>query len=274
MAIKSSSTFSCAILLLPFVGCIAHAQEFPFRLISGNRVVITGTVAGGQQLSMLVDTGADCTVIDTRVAQRLRLHYLAQTVKYSALGKAAKARLALVEDLQAGPISTSLACVVGNIPTAGVDMILGLNVLGKYNFEIDYERHKIVFGPSDMPSSPVSFEPGSTLIVVQAQVRGKRIRALVDTGAAEHCVFDESQILQPMDYGGLVAVTSHMGGRSHSAEVALSSFLIGSTEWKDLDAMAMGNGKPLLWDAVLSVGKLGLKRIYFDFKNHSLSWTR
>jgi hypothetical protein len=32
----------------------------------------------------------------------------------------------------------------------------------------------------------------------------------------------------------------------------------------------MSNGKPLLWDAVLSIGKLGLKRIYFDFQHRSL----
>jgi predicted aspartyl protease len=222
----------------------------------------------------LVDTGADCTVIDTRAARRLQLHYLAQTVKYSAVGKTAKARLALVEDLQAGPIATSLACIVGKIPTEGVDIILGLNVLSKHNFEINYERHKIVFDPSDRPSSHVSLEPGGTLIVVKAQVRGKLIRALVDTGAAAHCVFEESQIIRPLDYGGLVAVTPHMGGSSHSSEVALSSLMIGSTEWKDLDAMAMSNGKPLSWDAVLSVGKLGVKRIYFDFKHRSLSWTR
>jgi predicted aspartyl protease len=223
---------------------------------------------------MLIDTGADCTVIDTRAVERMQLRTLPRTVKYSALGKTDKAHLAVVENLQAGPISTSLACIVGKIPTNGVDMILGLNVLSKHNFEIDYERQKIVFDPSDMPSSPVSFEPDTTLIVVKAQVRGKMIRTLVDTGAAAHCVFEESQIIRPMDYGGLVTITPHMGGSSHSSEVVLSSFLIGSTEWKDFDAMAMSNGKPLSWDAVLSVGKLGLKRIYFDFKHRSLSWIR
>jgi len=274
MATKPISSFSFALSMLLTVASIAHSQEISFRLISGNRVVITGTVAGGQELSMLVDTGADCTVIDTRAAKRLRLPYLAQTVKYSALGKTGKARLALVEDLQAGPISTSLACIVGKIPTDGVDIILGLNVLSKHNFEIDYEGHRIVFDPSDPPPSPVSFESDTTLIVVKAQVRGKMIRALVDTGAAAHCVFDESQIIRPLDYGGLVTVTPHMGGSSHSSEVALSSLMIGSTEWKDFDAMAMSNGKPLSWDAVLSVGRLGVKRIYFDFRRRSLSWTR
>jgi predicted aspartyl protease len=274
MAIKSISSFSFAFTMLVTAGSVAYGQEMPFRLISGNRVVITGTVAGGHKLSMLVDTGADCTVVDTRAAQRMQLRTLPRTVKYSALGKTEKARLALVEDLRAGPIATSLACIVGKIPTDGVDMILGLNVLSKHNFAIDYEHRKIVFDPTDAPAATVPFEPDSTLIVVKAQVRGKSIRALVDTGVAAHCVFEESQIVGPLDYGGLVTITPHMGGSSHSAEINLSSFTIGSTEWKELNALAMRNAKPLSWDAVLSVGKLGLKRIYFDFKHRSLSWTR
>jgi predicted aspartyl protease len=274
MAIQSSSRFSCAFLLLLIVASAGYGQELPFRMISGNRVVISGTVGGNCEISILVDTGADCTVIDTRAAQKMQLRTLPHTVTYSAFGKTEKAHLALVEDLRAGPIATSLACVVGKIPTSGVDMILGLNVLNKYNFEIDYEGHRIVFDPSDTPSAPVSFEPGSTLIVVKALVRGRMIRALVDTGAAAHCVFEESEILRPLDYSGLVTITPHMGGSSRSAEVALSSFIIGSTEWKGLSAMAMSHAKPLSWDAVLSVGNLGLKQIYFDFKHRSLSWIR
>jgi hypothetical protein len=147
MAIKPISSFSCAFSMLLTVGPIAYGQEIPFRLISGNRVVISGTVAGGYELSMLVDTAADCTVIDTRAAQRMQLRTLPRTVSYSALGKTEKAHLAVVENLQAGPISTSLACIVDKIPTNGVDMILGLNVLSKHNFKIDYEHRKITVSP-------------------------------------------------------------------------------------------------------------------------------
>jgi predicted aspartyl protease len=85
-------------------------------------------VEGNHELSMLVDTGAGCTVIDTQVAKRLHLTFLPQTVEYAAFGRLEKAPLAVVNDLKVGPIATSLACVVGDIPTRGVDMILGLNV--------------------------------------------------------------------------------------------------------------------------------------------------
>jgi hypothetical protein len=106
-----------------------------------------------------------------------------------------KGRLALVKDLRVGPISMSLACVVCNIPADGVDMIFGLHVLARRNFGIDYERREVVFGPWDKQGESARFEPESTMVMVNAQMCGKTIRFLVDTGAATHCVFREGPVL-------------------------------------------------------------------------------
>ncbi len=274
MAEQSISRLSPALSLFLVAASVAHAQELPFQLISGNRVVIRGTVAGGHELAMLVDTGAECTVIDTRAAKRLHLTFLPQTVEYAAFGKVERAPLAVVRDLRAGPISTSLACIVGNIPTNGIDMILGLNVLSKRNFEIDYRRRRLVFDPSDAPSASVPFEPGSMLIVIKARVHGEVIRMLVDTGAATHCVFAEGPAVWLRQQEGPATTTPHMGDRSLSRQVSMKVLSIGSVEWKELKAMAISNPKPVLWDAALSVGSLGLKQIYFDFEHRSLSWVR
>jgi len=269
---RSILCLSLAFSLFPPLASVTYAQELPFQTISGNRVVVRGTVAGGHELAMLVDTGAECTVIDKRAAKRLQLPLLPQTVEYAAFGKVGRAPLAVVRDLKVGPISTSLACVVGDIPTNGVDMILGLNVLGKHNFEIDYGRRQMVFDPSDAPSASVPFEPDTMLIVVKARVRGESVRMLVDTGAAVHSVFQEGPIIWLLNNKGPVATTPHMGDRSRSQEVSMYSFSIGSTEWRERKAMAIGNPKPPSWDAVLSVGSLGLKQVYFDFEHRLLGW--
>lgn len=263
------------ILLVSLVGIpAAAAEELPFQLISGNRAVVDGTVAGGHELAMLVDTGADCTVIDTRAAKRLQMTFLPQTVEYAAFGKVERVPLALVRDLKVGPISTSLACMVGDIPTHGVDMILGLNVLSKHNFAIDYERRKIVFDTYVILSGSMPFEPHTGLIVIKGQVHDQTIRLLVDTGAATHCVFEEGPTIWQYRNDGRRTTTPHMGSRSESREVALKAVNIGSIEWKELKAMAMTNPKPAGWDAVLGVGSLGLKQIYFDFEHRLLSWSR
>jgi len=271
---RSVPCFLSACVLFLTVASALYAQELPFQLISGNRAVVRGTVAGGHELAMLVDTGAECTVIDTRAAKRMRLTFLPQTVKYSAFGRVQRAPVAVVSDLRVGPISTSLECVVGDIPTRGVDMILGLNLLSKRNFEIDYARRKIVFEPGDAPLARVPFESEATLIVIKARVHGETIRMLVDTGAAVHCVFENGPVVWLRHQEDPTEITPHMGGSSQAREVSMEALAVGPLEWKNLKAMAIDNPKPDLWDAVLSVGSLGLREVYFDFERRSLGWVR
>ena len=118
------------------------------------------------------------------------------------------------------------------------------------------------------------FEPDTRLVVIKARVHGETIRMLVDTGAATHCVFAEGPAVWLHQQDGPAATTPHMGSRSESKEVSMKVLAIGSIEWKELKAMAISNPKPVLWDAVLSAGSLGLKQIYFDFEHRSLSWAR
>jgi len=274
MATPSISCLSPVLSLLLIAVPIAYAQELPFQVISGNRAVIHGTVAGGHELAMLVDTGADCSVIDRQAAKRLHLEFLPQTVEYAAYGKVERVPLALVRDLKVGPISTSLACIVGDIPTPGVDMILGLNVLSKRNFAIDYEHRTIVFETYAIPSGSMPFEPHTGLVVIKGQVHDQTIRLLVDTGATTHCVFEEGPVIWHRRNDGSRAIVSYMGSSSESREVALKAVSIGAIEWKEVKAMAIANPKPADWDVVLGVGSLGLKQIYFDFEHRLLSWTR
>jgi len=250
-------------------------QEIPFKLLTGHKIVVRGTIEGGHELNMLVDTGADCTVIDMRVTKRLDLALLAHTVEYVAVGKVEKAPLALVRNLQVGTINTSLACVAGKIPIDGIDMILGLNVLRTRNFAIDYEQQKIVFGPWEAPSASAPFESDPTLIVIKAQVHDQTIRMLVDTGAATFRLFESGpRIWQYRRLTERQASTPHMGGGFRSSELPLKALRIGPTEWKELMAMVIDNPRPERWDAVLGVGSLGLKRIHFDFERRILSWEK
>lgn len=70
MLLQLESKLLLAFLLSMLAVAGANAQEIPFRLISGNRILIRGTVFSGEEVSMLVDAGADCTVIDDRADKR------------------------------------------------------------------------------------------------------------------------------------------------------------------------------------------------------------
>jgi len=252
-----------------------RAQEIPFKLLSGHKIVVRGTIDGGHELNMLVDTGADCTVIDSRVVKRLGLTFLPHTVEYVSVGKFERARVALVRELQVGAIARPVACIVARIPVDGIDMILGLNVLRSRNLAIDYERRTIVLGSCETLLASAPFEPHATLVVIQAQVHGRAVRMLVDTGAAAFCLFESGpKIWQSRRLTERRTSIPHMAGGSSSSEVPLQAIQIGPTEWKELTALVVDNPKPEGWDAVLGVGSLGLKRIHFDFERRILSWEK
>jgi predicted aspartyl protease len=277
MRVRSARSWiaAAAILITGEAASAAQLPVTPFKLLSGHKIVVRGTIEGGHELNMLLDTGADCTVIDRRIVRRLGLPLLPHTVEYVAVGKVEKAPLAQVRDLRVGTISTSLACIAGTVPVDGIDMILGLNVLRTRNFAIDYDEHKIVFGPCDMHAASAPFEPDRTLVVIKAKVHDQTIRMLVDTGAASFCLFEDGpRVWQYRRIADRAASVPHMGGASRSIEVPLRALKMGPTEWKELTAVVVDNPRPERWDAVLGVGSLGLKRIHFDFERRLLSWVK
>src|SRR5438067_1349465 len=51
----------------------ASPVEIPFRLYRDYLIVVQGTVEGPEKMNLLIDTGADPSVLDRRVARKLRL---------------------------------------------------------------------------------------------------------------------------------------------------------------------------------------------------------
>jgi len=112
-----------------------------------------------------------------------------------------------------------------------VNLILGLDVLHKHNFTIDYEHRKIIFESASPPAQSVPFVPDATLAVVYARVFGKTIRILMDTGAERHCVFQEGPIRWMLNRVGPPTSIQRMGNSSTCREVLLYTFKIGNIEW-------------------------------------------
>jgi predicted aspartyl protease len=270
-----ASVAAATFLLFVFVEAYPQMQEIPFQLMPDHRVLVKGMVGGDKEVNMLVDTGASFTAIDRKTVKRLELESIVNTVQYSAFGQSGRARMAVVRDLQVGMIRTSLACGVIDVPLKGVDIILGLNQLRPHNFMLDFHERKMRFGFACGLEFSVSFEPDPAMVVVKAYVDGQPVRALVDTGAATNCVFERgSKIWQYRRLGQRTLPLLYAGGKSQAVRVPLKALRIGRAAWKELTALMVGNPKPAGWDAVLSVGSLGVERIYFDFDQRILSWDR
>jgi hypothetical protein len=63
-----------------------------------------------------------------------------------------------------------------------IDAVIGLDLLGKRNFSLDYRHRRIEFGPGKVGMGAVRFEvgeeAGGTYIVIPIESEGRRIATL------------------------------------------------------------------------------------------------
>ncbi len=73
------------------------------------------------------------------------------------------------------------------IPIAG--MKIGLDVLSKCNFHLDYDKREIEFGDVSDAGIPVHFDTRAGIAVAEVMIEGKETRVLLDTGTDRVVIF-------------------------------------------------------------------------------------
>jgi hypothetical protein len=167
-----------------------------FRLYSDYLIVVQGSVGPLKGLNFLLDTGANTTVLDPRLARKLHLE--ATPTDVAVLSGSVKGGIAIAPSLQIGPVRREnvrvlikdLSFIQDALPFQ-IGAIVGLDVLGQSPFLIDYAAHEIRFGPApSMPDSiPLQMKDG--LAFVDAVVNHTTVRLLVDTAAPSMVIFKE-----------------------------------------------------------------------------------
>jgi hypothetical protein len=158
-----------------------------------------------------------------------------------------------------------------------VDAMIGLDVLARSSFRIDYQAKKMIFGAVEPSESGVAFVPMPGYVVVQLDVQGQPLWLVVDTGAKDLVLFEGRVRDRLRGVRNAGAKTSaNMGGESQLQEVRLPAARLGTTD--------LGNQKAYLlatsaqdspgFDGLLGVAALGVKRLAFDFERKTISWER
>jgi predicted aspartyl protease len=256
--------------------------EVPFKLYRGYAIVVRGSVAGLAKLNFLIDTGAVPSVVDQRIAKKLKLSGTAEPL--SIFSQNVQAQRVVLPDLQIGPVRAErLPVLVRDLAfiEAGlgvrIDAMVGLDVLGGSSFSIDYEANKISFGPVQPSESAFPLEFGPGFVYATLAVQGQPIRLLVDTGAKDLVLF-ESRV-----HGKLSGVrrrggktSSNMGGEASLQQVQLPAARLGNTDLETLTAFLLDAPAQNVpgFDGLLGVRSLGLTRLSFDFERQTISWER
>jgi hypothetical protein len=256
--------------------------EVPFELYRGYVIVVRGSVGGQDKLNFLIDTGAVPSVVDQRIVRKLKLSGRAESL--SVFSQNVPAQRVVLPDLQIGPVSAQrlpvlvrdLAFVERGLGVR-IDALVGLDVLGRSSFSIDYQAKKIVFGAVDRSESGVAFVLMPGYVVVQLDVQGQSLWLVVDTGTKDLVLFEgrvRGRFRSVRNAGTKAA--SNMGGEAPLLELQLPEARLGTTDLGNQKAFLLATSARAVpnFDGLLGVTALGVTRLAFDFDRRAISWQK
>lgn len=247
-------------------------QILPVRIYRNFLVVAEGQFGlSSESQNFILDTGTAPSIINVRLLSKLGSATLTST--FRALGKTVPSQTAMIPEIDLGPISAvSVLAQVQDlsrlesdlgIPIAGV---IGLDVLSRSSFHLDYDNKEIEFGDVLHVGIPVHFDARSGLAVAEARIEGKEARFLVDTGSDRVVLFGGNFA----EVGWLkLRVTSQTGASQVDQKIYLQVFsaadiVLGGQHFSvDRAYFVPGSADPA-FDGLLGVRALGFRSLSYD----------
>lgn len=250
----------------------AIPRSIPLRIFRDYLVVAEGQFGDGMpHQNFVLDTGTAPSIIDTKSVRELGLATMASTM--AAMGKIIPTDIAILPKLDLGPIQVvSLRVQVQDlsrlerdlgIPVAG---IIGLDVLSKSSFRLDYEKKQMEFGQVSDEGIPVSFDERTGTAVTLASIEGIPSRLLVDTGSDRVAVLGRN--LPGTKRLALRTTTqrgSSVADQSMEVQVFFAPDVVVGGKHFTLDKVYFIPGASYpAFDGILGVRALGFRAIAYD----------
>jgi hypothetical protein len=217
------------------------------------------------------------TMVDKRVARKLAVH-VEGGAEFVAFGKKSQTLTAVLPDVRIGPLSAGqVTAGVGDLSFLhGVDAVVGLDVLSRSSFSIDYEKRQLVFGPVAARQGSIPLEATPPFLTVQLAVSGRPVRLLVDTGSRRLVLFERRvhDRLPPMQLHGELLMY-HLSGTSRLDRVILPLLGLGGSTIERVEGFlsdASVDHYPAGIDGVLGLRVLAPKHAGFDFERNRLAF--
>jgi predicted aspartyl protease len=245
------------------------------EIVSGYLVIVRGRIQNFNGLKFIVDTGVTNTVIDRKLADKLRLRRSEGTVLSFAGFKSVQQ--ATIGSLQVGPIrATGLQVYVADLNefsslAKNIDGIVGMGILASAKrFTIDYERRTLLIEPSDQMERP---QPVLKYFAVPANIQDLSTRLLVDTGFPGILLYRDRLVRRLPDMSIGFSTKTDLG-RLHLERVELPRVQIGSTAQTAKVFLMNGPDANILpdVDGYLGPSSLCKKWIEFNMDLRSLRW--
>lgn len=264
----------------PQADLIHSRSVVPFKLYAGYLIVVEGRIGNVGNLRFALDTGVTHSVIDRKLASKIAV--ARRSGKVVNFDKTVLSDWVEVPKVQFGPIEVArLSMMVSDLRyfqsfATGVDAVIGLDLLRLSDFSIDYDAHKVFFGPIDTTGG-VPMSSDLICLSVQVLVGNSKLQLLLDSGAQALVLYEDrllDRVPQLRIEGELEGVS--MGGFVHAKKAAVPRARLGTTDLNGtvfLVKAPSGNVLPGI-DGYLGIAALKARRIDFNFETKTLAWKR
>jgi len=255
---------------------VQTVTDIPFRLYGDYAIVVRGSVGERHKLNFLIDTGSSSTVVADSLARKLRLARAPR--KISVFDSTVVAEEAVVPSLRLGPLQVALLPVVvqdlSSLQEAfsvRIDAVVGIDVLSRSSFTVDYKGKKLIWGSLEPLSDPVSCDPCFPYPTVRLEIGNRTLRVFVDTGAGELALFENRTGVIPGTQVVGQETRTTIRGQVVVKTVEFHELTLGTTHWARREGSLMEGS---LFDGTLGPKWLGAKRIRFDLEHKIISWEK
>lgn len=251
---------------------LSARQSVPMKLYRNFLPVAEGEVGGiPESQNFILDTGTAPSVISLSVARRLGLATAPSS--FVAAGTVAQTQMAVMPEIDLGPIrAVSLRVRVQDLsqlesdfgtPVAG---ILGMDVLSKSSFRLDYGRGEISFGESSREGIAAPFDARAGIAVLSLTLQGKPAHLLVDTGSEHVVVFGKNfatgswKGLRNLEQTG----TTLADRKIAIQQLQAPDIFVGTRRFRTDAAYLVGASADPVFDGLLAPRALGFRSLSYD----------
>jgi hypothetical protein len=253
--------------------------KIPLRLYWGYLVVVEGSIGRFQKLNFLIDTGTFPSVVNEGISHGLDLQEKDANVNLS--NRSIRTKSVLLPSIQLGPVRAELFPVLMQDLSflekglgCKVDAIVGMDVLRKSSFSIDYKRKQILFGPIENVRFSVPFETSPPYVTIRMELQNGPVRLLIDTGDPALMLF-QSRLRDAIGLQTIGLETgNNLGGQFQRRKVRVSEITLGKEKLAPQVAFIVNDqvDRGRNFDGVLGPRGLQFEEIAFDFEGQRFSW--
>lgn len=255
-----------------------NERVLPVYLVNDYMVIVRGSIGGLEKRNLLIDTGANPTVITRELAKKL--HLSGSTEELQAVGYNMNSQVVSLPSLQVGPIQVqNLRVLVQDLTELDkklglhLDALVGLDVLTHSSFRIDYRAKKMIFGPVPPLSFAAPIHWTGYSACIDAHVDNQTVPLLLDSGAADIMLFSK-RISGLEDKSGTVWDNTGLAGHFTLRQVKLNSLEAAGSNLgpREVFVSDRKNAEHYPYEGLLALGSQRFRQVAFDFEHQLFTW--